>query len=114
MTTSAFARWVLRGLLRSIYRRVLPSAVRDAVRLQRDLAQRELESVVADPPTRSRILVLAPHMDDEVFGCGGTLALAAAAGSEVRVVFITDGSRAMTPLAQLRCPRASAKRLSRA
>jgi LmbE family N-acetylglucosaminyl deacetylase len=45
----------------------------------------------ADPPG-SRIVVLAPHMDDEVLGCGGTLARAAQAGAEVRVVFVTDGS----------------------
>jgi len=37
--------------------------------------------------------VLAPHMDDEVLGCGGTLALHVAAGSDVKVVFLTDGGR---------------------
>jgi LmbE family N-acetylglucosaminyl deacetylase len=36
-------------------------------------------------------------MDDEVFGCGGTLARAAAAGSTVHVVFLTDGSRGYDP-----------------
>lgn len=36
-------------------------------------------------------LVLAPHYDDEVLGCGGLLAQLAAAGAAVRVLFLTDG-----------------------
>ena len=38
-----------------------------------------------------RILVLAPHPDDEIFGCGGALMHYVAAGKEVRVVIVTDG-----------------------
>ncbi len=37
------------------------------------------------------LLVLAPHPDDEVFGCGGTLALAVDQGSKVKVVVVSDG-----------------------
>lgn len=36
-------------------------------------------------------LVFAPHPDDEVLGCGGTIALKAAAGAKVTVVVMTDG-----------------------
>ena len=36
-------------------------------------------------------LVLAPHHDDEVLGCGGLLAQLVAAGAAVRVLFLTDG-----------------------
>jgi LmbE family N-acetylglucosaminyl deacetylase len=36
-------------------------------------------------------LVLAPHHDDEVLGCGGLLAQLIAAGAAVRVLFLTDG-----------------------
>src|SRR6185503_20050877 len=36
-------------------------------------------------------LVLAPHYDDEVLGCGGLLAQLAAAGAAVRELFLTDG-----------------------
>jgi LmbE family N-acetylglucosaminyl deacetylase/glycosyltransferase involved in cell wall biosynthesis len=36
-------------------------------------------------------LVLAPHPDDEVLGCGGLAAQLAAAGGVVRVLFLTDG-----------------------
>jgi LmbE family N-acetylglucosaminyl deacetylase len=47
-------------------------------------------------PAAGRIAVLAPHMDDEVIGCGGTLALHVAAGADVTVVFLTDGSQGST------------------
>jgi LmbE family N-acetylglucosaminyl deacetylase/glycosyltransferase involved in cell wall biosynthesis len=36
-------------------------------------------------------LVLAPHFDDELLGCGGLMAQLAAAGAAVRVLFLTDG-----------------------
>lgn len=39
-----------------------------------------------------RVLVLAPHYDDEVLGCGGLLTSLAAANAEVRVLFLSDGS----------------------
>jgi len=42
-------------------------------------------------PGRSRVVVLAPHMDDEVIGCGGTIARHVRAGSDVAVIFLTDG-----------------------
>lgn len=38
-----------------------------------------------------RVAVLAPHPDDEVFGCGATLAAMAAAGAEIRVVVVSGG-----------------------
>ncbi len=43
-----------------------------------------------DPPP-SRVLVVAPHPDDEVLACGGLAALLAAVGSRVSVLAVTDG-----------------------
>jgi len=37
-------------------------------------------------------LVIAPHFDDDVLGCGGLIAQLTAAGAEVGVLFLTDGS----------------------
>ena len=37
------------------------------------------------------VLVIAAHADDEVLGCGGTMARLAGAGCEVHSVFMTDG-----------------------
>jgi N-acetylglucosamine malate deacetylase 1 len=42
-------------------------------------------------PGNETILVLAPHMDDEVIGCGGTLARHVGCGADVTVAFLTDG-----------------------
>lgn len=39
------------------------------------------------------LLVFAPHPDDEVFGCGGIMAIALAAQRRVHVVVVTDGGR---------------------
>jgi LmbE family N-acetylglucosaminyl deacetylase/flagellar biosynthesis regulator FlaF len=38
------------------------------------------------------VLVVAPHYDDEVLGCGGLLAALARQGAAVRVLFLSDGS----------------------
>ncbi|WP_024891690.1 PIG-L deacetylase family protein [Luteimonas huabeiensis] len=40
-----------------------------------------------------RLVVVAPHPDDEVLGAGGLMALAAARGLPVRVLALTDGER---------------------
>ena len=40
---------------------------------------------------RRGLLVLAPHPDDETFGCGAAIARATAAGTPVTVVVATDG-----------------------
>lgn len=37
-------------------------------------------------------LVIAPHFDDDVLGCGGLIAQLTAAGAHVGVLFLTDGS----------------------
>jgi N-acetylglucosamine malate deacetylase 1 len=42
-------------------------------------------------PGAEKVMVLAPHMDDETIGCGGTLARHVRAGGFVTVVFLTDG-----------------------
>lgn len=49
------------------------------------------KSAIEWQPSKGRIVVLAPHMDDEVIGCGGTLARHIDCGSNVTVVFLTDG-----------------------
>jgi N-acetylglucosamine malate deacetylase 1 len=40
-----------------------------------------------------RILVIAPHPDDEVIGCGGTIASYCKQGSEVHVLIVTRGDK---------------------
>lgn len=44
--------------------------------------------------TARRALVLAPHYDDEILGCGGLVAKLVEDGTRVHVVFLTDSSGA--------------------
>ncbi|USJ00475.1 PIG-L family deacetylase [Xanthomonas prunicola] len=41
-----------------------------------------------------RVVVVSPHPDDEVLGCGGLLAMAIDSGREVLIVSVTDGEAA--------------------
>jgi LmbE family N-acetylglucosaminyl deacetylase len=52
-----------------------------------------LPSVAIDAlvPRGARVVVAAPHPDDEVLGCGGALAMLARAGHAIVVVGVTDG-----------------------
>jgi LmbE family N-acetylglucosaminyl deacetylase len=47
-----------------------------------------------------RVLVLAPHPDDEVCGCAGTIRQHKLAGDTVRVCVVTDGRLAASPMTQ--------------
>ncbi len=39
----------------------------------------------------NKILIIAPHPDDEILGCGGTIARCSSAGDEVFVLIVTKG-----------------------
>jgi LmbE family N-acetylglucosaminyl deacetylase len=62
-------------------------------------------------------IFFAPHPDDEVLGCGGTIARKVVAGADVHVVIMTDGSRSHTKwinereLASIRAREAAAAAL---
>lgn len=43
-------------------------------------------------PNADKVLVLAPHPDDEVFGCGGSIALYAERSTAIHVHVLTDGA----------------------
>ena len=42
-------------------------------------------------PQGARVVVVAPHPDDEVLGCGGALAMLSEAGHAIHVIGVTDG-----------------------
>jgi N-acetylglucosamine malate deacetylase 1 len=53
------------------------------------------------PLNREPIVVVAPHPDDEVFGCGGLIALKRSQGVPVQVIFLTDGGASHTGLVEM-------------
>jgi len=60
----------------------------------------------------AKILVVAPHPDDEVLGCGGTIRRLASAGDRVTVAIATKGTP-LFPAAQVRQVRAEARKANR-
>jgi N-acetylglucosamine malate deacetylase 1 len=69
--------------LKLIARRTLAAGVRFVLRLR---------SVPYEPGGEGCALVIAPHPDDESFGCGGWIATQRAAGRNIQILFLTDGS----------------------
>lgn len=67
-------------------------ARRFLLKLKRATHRSQAELII---PSARRVLVVAPHMDDEVIPCGGTLILLREAGAEIHVVFATDSSGAL-------------------
>lgn len=60
------------------------------IRLTRLLLGLRSHAVQPDPAVR--VVVIAPHPDDETLGCGGWLASCRSGGVEVKVIVLTDGS----------------------
>ena len=56
------------------------------------LAQLAEIDVLQMVPEGSRAVIIAPHPDDEVLGCGGFLQVLAAAGRPLQLISVTDGS----------------------
>jgi len=54
-------------------------------------AQAELIKVIEPITKADRILILAPHPDDETIGCAGIIQQALSAGAQVQVVYLTNG-----------------------
>lgn len=50
---------------------------------------------------RRPALIVAPHPDDEALACGGTILRMRRLGTEVDIVFVTDGGRSHGPLVEV-------------
>lgn len=77
-------------------------------------APRERELVPYQATRRldaTSVLVVAPHPDDEVFGCGGAVAQHVHDGVPVRVIVLTDGAQAGDPATRKEESAAAAKTL---
>lgn len=88
------ARRRVRALLRRVAAATAPALPEQA--LNRLAALRAWQSGLAvGLPAYARVLVLAPHPDDESLAAGGTLALLSDAGSAVTIVAATDGEASL-------------------
>jgi N-acetylglucosamine malate deacetylase 1 len=89
-------RTILANALRGIRNTLSPEGARDALKslLSRDTGYwpQTVAEFSAQP-----VLVFAPHMDDEVLGCGGTLRKHVLCGAHVTVVYMTDGRKGGDP-----------------
>jgi N-acetylglucosamine malate deacetylase 1 len=78
-------------LLRRLVRSALPTSVRQFLEFAGLNLPAAEPPILVPVPDGRRVLVLAPHMDDEAAGCGGTICLHVRAGAAVTVAYLTDG-----------------------
>lgn len=77
---------------------------------KRVLLESDLVPYQAVPEIPARgALVLAPHADDEVFGCGGAIAAHVRSGVPVNVIVLTDGAAQGEPAQRMQESRAAAR-----
>lgn len=58
---------------------------------------------MVEKPEGQRVLVIAPHPDDEVIGCGGTVRLHRQLGHTVSILYLTDGERGIKNMNPIKC-----------
>ncbi|MGC1523539.1 MAG: PIG-L family deacetylase, partial [Steroidobacteraceae bacterium] len=95
-------------LIKLLVRMLAPRRMQSLRALMRAAVIHNQRPVVCRPKA-GKIAVLAPHMDDEVLGCGGTIARHVQAGAEVFVVFLTDGRHGSAAFVGLTEPERSRK-----
>ena len=80
-------------VLKFIYKNILPIQLRNRFDLFPSLRGKMNYAEVIEKPAGSRVLVLSPHPDDDIFGCGGTLHKHHLAGDNIVSVYMTDGRK---------------------
>ena len=95
---------LIRKLVNAAYYRLAEDHVGNSLALSHILTETYRQPRLVEIPEGRRILVLAPHMDDEILGCGGTLRKHVLAGASVTVVFMTDGRHGDPDLNASRLP----------
>lgn len=78
----------MKRLLKYIYKHLLPSRINQSIDLFTHLKMSKVDGL-----REKKVLVLAPHPDDDIIGCGGTLYRYHLMGSEIAVVYMTDGRK---------------------
>ena len=58
-----------------------------------DLVLSHICTEYAENNLRKSAVVFSPHFDDETLGCGGTIIKKRSVGADIKIVFMTDGSK---------------------
>ncbi len=104
--------WI-RRLVNSAHYRLAADHVGNSLTLSQLLTETYRQPRLVDLPEGRRILVLAPHMDDEILGCGGTLRKHVLDGASVTVAFMTDGRHGDPELNATRLPESERRERER-
>ena len=78
-------------LAHRLYGRLFPRWIRNALESSIIELERFHRPATLELPPGQRVLVLAPHPDDECIGCGGTVRKYVEAGAQVGIAVLTDG-----------------------
>ena len=81
---------------RYIYRSLLLYRLKNSIDLFSTLRGTLNHPILIDKPEGSKVLVLSPHQDDDIFGCGGVLHKHHLAGDYIVSVYLTDGRKGGT------------------
>jgi LmbE family N-acetylglucosaminyl deacetylase len=98
------------ALFRGSWRAEWPPRGSDGLMNRRHLAtaldyQRSVEEVLRQPGSGhlqpvARMAVVMPHFDDDILQCGAAILQALDAGTEVRVIWLTDGRRGISTVSE--------------
>jgi LmbE family N-acetylglucosaminyl deacetylase len=87
---------MIRSILKSVYQNLLPLRIKNSIdlfgQLRHDNFDRP-ELVQKENLRHNNILVLAPHPDDDVIGCGGILGIYQKMGAKITIAYMTDGRK---------------------
>ena len=78
----------MRSILRYVYKNLLPASFSQSIDIFSHLRMPRVDSL-----KERKILVLSPHPDDDVIGCGGTIHQYYLRGAEITSVYMTDGRK---------------------
>jgi LmbE family N-acetylglucosaminyl deacetylase len=78
----------MKRFLKYVYKNLLPSRIGLSVDIYRGLRTQQVNGL-----QEKRVLVLSPHPDDDIIGCGGAIHKYYLKGAEITSVYMTDGRK---------------------